>query len=242
MIVSNSNRVIDFFTDSSCDLTPSPVRHAAHVLYVPVSHDPEVTRCCDSILSPTERQRADRFVTQADQTVFKQRRAFRRFCGAVALESSEPLSEIVFNETDYGRPYLPGLSDFWFSFSSCRFGYVGAWSSTHGVGVDLEDRTRKLEAKELARQFFSAAEAKTVEELGNMKSRRAFFQLWSLKEAALKSIGQGLPFGLDAFQFELDPDPRVVHSPPGYGGLERYATHMIEGTDSCTAVVTRSLS
>jgi 4'-phosphopantetheinyl transferase len=129
------------------------------------------------------------------------------------------------------------LPDFCFSFSSCRFGFLGAWSSTHGIGVDIEDQTRNLEAAELAQRFFADAEAKAVEGAGGLSRTRTFFQLWTLKEAALKSIGEGLPFGLDAFEFELAPNLRVVHAPRGHGGPERFNAHVIEGADSCAALV-----
>ena len=144
--------------------------------------------------------------------------------------------------TENGRPYLSDLPDFWFSFSSCRFGFLGAWSSTHGIGVDLEDQTRNFEAVELAQRFFSGAEANAVEGVDGLERLRTFFQFWSLKEAALKSIGEGLPFGLDAFEFELDPDLRIVHAPPDHGGPEQFDAHVIEGTDGCAALVTRSLA
>ena len=236
-----SDRIIDHFASNTRDLTPAPVRHAAQVMYAPVSNDPDVTRRCASVLSDTELQRASRFATQGDKALFKQRRAFRRFCGALALGSSQPLSQIDFEETENGRPHLCGLPDFWFGFSSCRFGFVGAWSSTHAIGVDLEDQTKDLEATELARQFFTGAEASAVNGAGGLERLRTFIQFWSLKEAALKSIGEGLPFGLDAFEFELDPDLRVVHAPPEHGGPEQFNAHVIEGTDSCAALVIRTL-
>ncbi len=236
----DSDRINEHFAAGSRDLTPASARHAANVLYVPVSRDPEVSRYCASVLTDVEMQRADRFVTEYDKARFEQRRAFRRFCGATALGSSRPLSQIVFVETENGRPYLSDLPDFWFSFSSCRFGFLGAWSSTHGIGVDLEDQTRNLEAAELAHRFFSGAEANAVEGAGDLERLRTFFQFWSLKEAALKSIGEGLPFGLDAFEFELDPNPRVVQAPPDHGGPEQFNAHMLEGTDSCAALVIRS--
>lgn len=237
-----SGRINDLFTISSCDLTPPQMRQTVCLLYAPVSLDPEVSRQCASILSDTERQRADRFASEYDKTLFKQRRAFRRFCGAAVLGSSRPLSQVVFEETENGRPYLADLPNICFSFSSCRFGFLGAWSSTHGIGVDIEDKTGSLEAVELARCFFSGAEANMVEGGDSLERLRFFFQFWTLKEAALKSIGEGLPFGLGAFEFELTPNPRLVHTPPGYGGPEKYNAHIIEGTDSCIALVIRSLA
>jgi 4'-phosphopantetheinyl transferase len=99
-----------------------------------------------------------------------------------------------------------------------------------------------LEAAELAQQFFSQAEVKAVKVVGGLARLRTFWQLWSLKEAALKSIGEGLPFGLDAFEFELAPNLRVVHAPADYGGPERFNAQIIEGTDICAALVIRSVA
>ena len=240
MSQSDSNRIKDFFAVRSSDLTPLSVRHAAHVLYAPVSNDPEVTRCCASVLSETELQRAERFVIQDDQLLFIQRRAFRRFCGARSLGSSKSLSQVVFEETEKGRPYLPDLPDFRFSFSSCRFGFLGAWSSMHGIGVDIEDRTRDPGAIVLSREFFSAAEASAVEGYDGLVNLRTFFHFWSLKEAALKSIGEGLPYGLNAFEFELTPKLRVVQAPSDHGGPRPFSAHVIDGTGNCAAMVIRS--
>jgi phosphopantetheinyl transferase len=237
--MADSDLINTLFGACARDLTPSSRRPAARVFYVPVSTDVEVTRICSSILSTTELQRADRFATQNLRALFIQRRAFRRFCGARVLGTSKPLSKIAFNKTENGRPYLGDLPDCWFSFSSCRFGFAGAWSSTHGIGIDLEDKTRHVEAAELARQFFSVAEAHVVGGAGGLQRQQTFFQFWSLKEAALKSIGEGLPFGLDTFEFELEPKLRVVHVPPDYGCPEQFSAHMIEGINRCTAIVIR---
>ena len=237
----DSEWAIQSFAASAWDWTPSTAHQAAYVLYAPVSRDPEASSRCASILSDTERQRAHRFVTEESKSHFKQRRAFRRYCGALALRTHRPLSQIAFKETKKGRPYLPDLPDVQFSFSSSSCGFLGAWSSTHLIGVDIEDQTRKLETVELAQQFFSPVEAKVVEDSDGLARQRTFFQLWSLKEAALKSIGEGLPFGLDAFEFELAPKLRVVHAPRDHGGPERFNAHVIEGTNSCAALVTQSV-
>src|SRR3984885_3245663 len=242
MTRDDSEWVNSMFAASAGDWTPAQADHSAHVLYAPISRDPEASGSCASVLAEIELQRADRFVTEDGRAHFKQRRAFRRYCGAFALGTPRSLSQIVFRETDKGRPYLPDLPNVWFSFSSCRFGFLGAWSSTHQIGIDLEDQTRNLEVVELAEQFFSQAEAKAVRAVGGRTRQRTFYQLWSLKEAALKSIGEGVPFGLDVFEFELDPNLRVAHAPRDYGGPERFDAQIIKGTDICAALVIRNVA
>jgi len=238
----DKDRVVRYFVANTRDLTPAPTRQTARVMYAQVSSDPEVMKCCGSVLSDAELQRADRFASENDKARFIQRRAFRRFCGTIAIGSSRPLSQIVFQETENGRPYLTALADTWFSFSSCRSGFLGAWSSTHGIGVDIETQTEKVEARELAQQFFSAAEVRIISQANGPERQRTFLQLWNLKEAALKSIGVGLPFGLENFQFELHPKPRVVHAPSGNSGQAQFDAHTIEGTGACAAVVIRNLN
>jgi phosphopantetheinyl transferase len=101
-----------------------------------------------------------------------------------------------------------------------------------------EGRTRDPGATELAREFFSAAEARVVEGHDGLAKLQTFFQFWSLKEAALKSIGEGLPYGLDALEF--DSNLRVIQAPPDHGGPGQFSAHVIAGTDHCAAMVIRS--
>ena len=241
MTRSDSDWVTETFAAGGRDWTPAPARQAAYVLYAPLLRDREASRRCASILSDTELRRADCFLNHYAKANFVQRRAFRRYCAAIALKSRQPLPEIAFKESEKGCPYLPDLPDYSFSFSSCRSGFIGAWSSTHGIGVDLEDMTRRLEAVELAERFFSEAEARAVRSAEGRARQRTFYRLWSMKEASLKSIGEGLPFGLDAFEFELAPNPRVVHAPCDQGGPERFDAHLIGGVDICAALITRDV-
>ena len=234
--------VSDLFANSTSDWTPMVVKGSVNVLYAPFSSEPEVSSRCAEVLSDDELMKARRFMAQDDMVHFIQRRAFRRYCGSLAVGAQGSLSRIDFAEKENGRPYLPNLPNLWFSFSSNRFGFLGAWSSTHAVGVDLEDKTRNVEPGRLAQHFFSEAEAKAVETADSQVRLQTFFQLWCLKEAALKSIGEGLPFGLDAFEFELSPNIRIVQAPNNYGGPKQFAAHVIEATpagQACAALVIR---
>jgi len=227
-----------YFSERARDVTPPAARGAACVLYAPMLSDPEAASRCASVLSAHERERSERFVTKELKAHFQQRRAFRRYCGALAIGSTSSLSQIIFEETENGRPYLRDRSDLWFSFSSCRSGFIGAWSSKFGLGVDLEEPI-DMEVADLAQMYFTESESRTVRERGPARLR-TFLQLWSLKEAALKSIGEGLPFGLDEFEFELDESPRVVDAPGDYGP-ERFNAHLFDQAGACGALVLRIL-
>jgi 4'-phosphopantetheinyl transferase len=232
-----SDWVSGMLAAKACDWTPKAAPPSVRVLFAPVAHGVQASQHWAAVLSDAEVLRAGRFVTDAGRAQFTQRRAFRRYCGALALGCSRPLEQIDFRETEKGCPYLPEAPDLWFSFSSCRLGFLGAWSSTHAIGVDIEDRRRHLEAVELAQCYFRKAEAEAVAGADAAARWPLFLKLWTLKEAALKSIGEGLPFGLDAFAFELAPTPRMVQAPAVDGGATRFNAHVIEGAETVAALV-----
>ena len=97
-----------------------------------------------------------------------------------------------------------------------------------------------MEVSDLAQMYFTKSEARTVGD-GGPARLRTFLQLWSLKEAALKSIGEGLPFGLNVFEFELERSLRVVDAPRDHGGPERFSAHLFDQADVCAALVLRIL-
>lgn len=234
-----SQKIENHFTQGVRGVTPIEFCSDAKALYIPVTNDPDFTRLCASVLSPEELSRARKFSDPIDRVTFIERRAFRRYCGKRAANSFQDLPEVRFETDQRGRPFLPDTPGIWFSFSACRTGLLGAWSSTHGVGVDLEDTHRQLAASDLAHHFFSKNEASLVSARGTDDNRQVFYRLWCLKEAALKSIGVGLSFGLDAFEFELKAVPRVIKAPREHGRKAHYRAQFLAGTGHCASMVTR---
>jgi 4'-phosphopantetheinyl transferase len=237
MTETENERLSELLAAAVEDWTPGAASGAARVLFLAFLKGSEVLDQCRAVLSDAELARSVQFIREGDQAHFLQRRAFRRYCGALASGSSRPLSAIEFDETDNGRPYLSQRPDLWFSFSGCRVGFLGAWSLTHAIGVDLEDLAREVEAVELAVRFFTSAEYRAVAN-ASIPSH-TFLQLWSLKEAALKSIGEGLPYGLDAFEFELTPALRLVSGPAEQGGADAFFPHLTDRPNICAAMVIR---
>jgi 4'-phosphopantetheinyl transferase len=71
------------------------------------------------------------------------------------------------------------------------------------VGIDLEYIRPLPTAKQLAQRFFSPEEYAFIQALPANEQPRAFFRLWTCKEAYLKAIGKGLPFLLKYVEVAL---------------------------------------
>jgi phosphopantetheinyl transferase len=231
-----SDQIIEFFAGHACLCTPASADRMVTVLFLPASRDADITERCACVLSKSERRKGDAYLTADLRARFLQQRAFRRYCGALAAGPPRCLAQIEFMTTEKGRPYLAELPRCSFSFSSCWRGFLGAWSSTLRIGVDIEDQTDIADAAKLAQKYFSPAEAKAVEDAEDTARAHTFLRLWTLKEAALKSIGEGLPFGLDAFRFDLTAGLRIIDAPGAYGGAERFRASAVDVADSSAAL------
>ena len=91
------------------------------------------------------------------------------------------------------------------------------------VGVDVEDRRRDARIEQIARRFFAPEEADWVLALSPDEMRAAFFEVWVMKEAVVKSRGDALGDHLSKLRFVPGPDVGVVPADPLPGiTLKRY--------------------
>jgi 4'-phosphopantetheinyl transferase len=170
-------------------------------------------------LSATERARADRFHFPADRDRFVASHAALRTILASYLEVSP--AALAFGESAHGKPFVEAPNAgraLRFSLSHSGDIAVVAVSRRHEVGVDVE-RVRPLDDLEgFAARYFSPAERDGLARLPSADRVRAFFEVWTLKEAYLKASGEGLLRGLDAFDVtvgEVPPRLAAVRDRPG---------------------------
>src|SRR5581483_963906 len=120
-----------------------------------------------------------------------------------------PHATLRFATTPYGKPVLPpadGHGGIHFNLTHSHGAIACAVSPTREVGIDLEDEQRNLAYLELAERYFAGPEADHLRGLQGPERRSALFSIWTLKEAFVKAIGQGLTYPLDTFAFDLDQD------------------------------------
>lgn len=110
---------------------------------------------------------------------------------------------IYFNK--YNRPIIFGKLDFNISHSG---NWIAIAVNKEGrIGIDIEKKS-KINFSDIAQKCFSEKEIKYI-----MKQKRksdAFYKIWTLKEAYLKSIGLGFFFDPRKFSLSLGRTIKVA--------------------------------
>jgi 4'-phosphopantetheinyl transferase len=159
-----------------------------------------------AILDKTEQARAERFRFAEDREIYVaahalMRTLLSRFCPL-------PPSAWRFIAAPTGKPEIHpdmGVARIRFSLSHTRGLVACAAGRDDDIGVDVEGCERTANVLELAGHFFAPEETALVLNLHPEQRLNAFLRIWTLKEAYIKAIGQGLACPLDAFSFNLDP-------------------------------------
>lgn len=181
-----------------------------HVWCVPLSVPEELKRRLTEILSPDERERANRYAHRAAREQFATARAFVRLVLARYL-GTHP-RRIRFEQTNTGKPMLPGRPLHFNVSHSHELGLI-AVTRRGEVGIDIE-RVRTMPTfLDMAGRYFTPCESSAIRDLPRTVSEEAFFHVWTRKEAFLKAIGLGLSHGLERFAVSVPPDnpARILH-------------------------------
>jgi len=159
------------------------------------------------ILSAEERLRHARFVFDRDARDYAAAHGLLRralsACGAVAPADWQ--LHALPNHKPRIVPEQAGEPPLLFSLSHTQ-GFV-ACAAARGmeVGIDVESIERSREAHDVARRFFAPKEIAMLDRCTNDREHAVrFLELWTLKEAYVKAIGQGLSVPLDRFSIVFD--------------------------------------
>lgn len=140
-------------------------------------------------LAPAERERAQRYVHEADRLRCLYGRAAMRL--ALGQHLGVNPATIPLSLEDNRPPRILDACDTGVSLShSGEWIMIGVRDGP--VGVDIEQQRALPDLVELARSVFHPAEMEIVLTARGQARQKAFFTLWSAKEAYLKGIGMGL--------------------------------------------------
>lgn len=163
------------------------------------------------LLSPMECQRAAQYKFECNRNIFIIARGIlRNFLSFYAEIRTEAIN---FFYNKYGKPFLKARQNknslqFNVSHSGNFVFYI--FSKGCHVGIDIEKIRWLDNFEDIAKQFFSPAERKTLGSLFGYDKLRAFFKGWSCREAFGKAMGKGLSQPLPEIEISLLPVPTLV--------------------------------
>jgi hypothetical protein len=113
----------------------------------------------------------------------------------------------TFIQNSYGKPAL-SPEDFartrlTFNLAHTTRIVACAVSRDLSVGVDVERIGASIDVMDVAARFFSRAETTALMRCGVAERKTRFIEIWTLKEAMVKAVGEGLSCPLDRFSFSF---------------------------------------
>jgi 4'-phosphopantetheinyl transferase len=166
----------------------------------------------EALLSDDEKARGQRFVAAHHRRRFVAGRA--RLRSLLGEHLGLAPKAIVFVQNEFGKPSVAQAPSVHFSLSHSEDQALLAVSDTLLVGADLE-HIRALEHLDLARRYFHPAEIAAIEDQPKQSEQlRAFFRIWTLKEAVVKALGKGLSMPLDRFAVSIAASPPTMALAP----------------------------
>jgi len=171
-----------------------------------VSATPELVDAGVGLLSAEEVERMQRLRVPLARDEFVVGRALLRvLVGAVVGCSAR---KVRFDIGAAGKLSVGGGVEF--NVAHSRGEVLIALCRDAAVGVDVEWVNAGIEALEVARSSFAAAEVLAVEAADDAARVDAFYRVWVKKEAVVKAHGGGLVLGLDTFAVSANATEEVV--------------------------------
>ena len=161
-------------------------------------------------LSPDELEHASRFVHERDAHAYIISHAYLRRVLAQQL-ACKPL-DLVFEKNAQGKPLLPE-SPIQFNLSHSG-DYALIALSDALVGIDIERHKPAKDVLAIAQRYFTSAEYLYIKDQDDQNNISTFYDIWSMKEAYVKALGEGIAYGFNRFSV-INPKGEYVNSIDG---------------------------
>ena len=200
------------------------------------------------VLDSSEQERLYRLHQETDRWSFAAAHALLR--KMLSDRYGGPPRSWRFARDGYDRPHLDREThagvDPAFSLSHTRDLAVCALADTYAasshtkrlrVGIDAEARTTPhIREQLIAGRFFAPSEVAFLRNLDPARRRRAFLDLWTLKEAVAKAVGLGLSMNLATFACRVAP-PSLETTEPALLPIESWTLSMLDVNQSHAVAV-----
>lgn len=152
------------------------------------------------------------------------------------------LATLELRDDEHGKPHLlvRGEAHRGLQFNWSHSGAFALIALARNVtpGVDIEQPREGVKVLEIARRFFSPAEAEALAECAEAEREALFLRLWCAKEAVLKALGRGLAFGLERVAFARQGDSwRPARFDRGAGAPAEWCVQALSPAAGCAGAL-----
>jgi 4'-phosphopantetheinyl transferase len=190
--------------------------HAFYVFVEDVPRDLARERLLP-LLDAGEAERHARFLFDEHRHLFLVAHALCR--SVLAAYTGLAPEALRFAARAHGKPELlpaPDAAPLRFNLSHTA-GLAAVAVAQAEIGVDVERLDRRVELEAVARRVFSPAEVDHLMASAGVARRQRFFERWTLKEAYVKALGDGLTAPLRDITITYGPEAppalRSIHEP-----------------------------
>jgi len=185
------------------------VHPGVEVSICPLDRAAELAGRYEPLLSGDERERAARFKLERLRHAYVLGRGVTR--AILGRRVGADPRALRFRYSTYGKPSLESERELHFNVSHSGSLLACAVTPAGPVGVDVERVRPMRDAANVARRFFSTAEAERVLAATAETRDAVFFEIWTRKEAFLKATGAGFSRALGSFSVSSGPGeiPRI---------------------------------
>lgn len=134
-------------------------------------------------------------------------------------------ADLAFRYGEHGKPEIDGLH---FNLSHTGDLMAVAFSPDGPLGLDIEEISPRLHARDIAGRYFSPRERQELETPDDEEFLRRFFRLWTSKEALMKATSLGFALELSKIEIGLNP-LRVVAL--NWSGPQKWELHAVDPAD-----------
>jgi phosphopantetheinyl transferase len=160
----------------------------------------------DRMLSADERIHRDRFASEEDRRAYSVAHGLARW--ALSQHASTSPDQWRFEINKYGKPSVveeqAGAPRLEFNLSHTRTLVACVVSRGSPVGIDVEHIHATSWTPDVVSHYFAPSEVHMLDQLGDSDYTARFIEIWTLKEAYIKAIGEGLTLPLDSLALAFD--------------------------------------
>ena len=154
-----------------------------------------------SILDSETVQKARWFKFEGDQNKYIICQGILRLLLADYLKIKT--SEIIISSQKKGKPFVANDNPVFFNMSDSGSVCVYAFSKFCELGIDIEKKRNLPDLEELIKKNLTKKEIEYINKKPAEKTNN-FFRFWTIKEAYLKAIGEGMRLTPDKLEFNID--------------------------------------